>query len=371
MVFKTAEDDPMRQKISNIKMTKRVWDIVYDVLDSSLNSVLITDTQNRIMYMNSSFLKTFEVEDSSQFMNRDAADLFSEETFKSLRDISDFINTSGKETIHLVLKTGKGRSMLLETTVADVVDIDNRITGTMASFIDVTELFHLQGVLEDARKRIQELSLKLVTVEENQKKICAQELHDGVGSNLAAIKFAIESRKDLFKQEGSNSDEVTFEQLVSIVRQTIEEIQRICKHLRPQILENRGLITALNYLIEDLNAIYKNVEIDFSFDIDEEDIPEDLKIVIFRVAQEIINNGIQHAKAGKINLSLVNAGETIALSASDDGAGFDLAALKNSISSGKGLGIINIEERTRLFGGDMKIYSEKGKGTVVKAWWPR
>jgi signal transduction histidine kinase len=104
---------------------------------------------------------------------------------------------------------------------------------------------------------------------------------------------------------------------------------------------------------------------------DEHEVPGSLKILIFRILQEALNNVAKHSEADTVNLSLKKNKGKIELNIEDNGKGFDLDEVLHADSHERGLGLQSIRERTELFGGSIDINSKKGKGTSICANWPR
>lgn len=196
----------------------------------------------------------------------------------------------------------------------------------------------------------------------------AREIHDGLGSTLTAIKYALE-RKLGTPAQGSGSATIPLEQIIDMVRQAIGESQRISSSLRPSVLDDLGFIPALRSLSREWGKIYGNIHIDRQLEVREEDIPDPLKIVIYRIAQESLNNISKHSQARKVLFKLTRTGGRIELTIQDDGLGFDPAEIDLPKVCLSGMGLAGMRERADLSKGTLEIRSEKGKGTVVQAHW--
>ena len=223
--------------------------------------------------------------------------------------------------------------------------------------------------LRESESKLRTLSEKLLNAQENERKIVAREIHDGLGSTLTAIKYALEQRKGVSDQNLS-SGTIPLEQIIDMVRQAIGESQRISSSLRPSILDDLGLLPALRSLCREWGKIYGNIHIDRQLEISEDNIPDPLKIVIYRIAQESLNNISKHSGARNVLLRLTRTEESIELTIRDNGLGFDpdeVALPKVCLS---GMGLAGMRERADLSNGILEIRSEKGKGTVVRAHWP-
>ena len=222
--------------------------------------------------------------------------------------------------------------------------------------------------LRESQWKLRGLSEKLLNAQEDERKIVAREIHDGLGSTLTAIKYSLEQKLGA-RDRNETAGTIPLEQIIEMVREAIGESQRISSSLRPSVLD-LGLIPALRSLSREWGKIYGNIQIEKQLEVREDDIPEPLKIVIYRIAQESLNNISKHSRAGNVLLRLTRTGDRINLMISDDGVGFDQdenALPKVCLS---GMGLAGMRERADLSNGNLEIHSEKGKGTVVRAHWP-
>jgi len=112
------------------------------------------------------------------------------------------------------------------------------------------------------------------------------------------------------------------------------------------------------------------IRVDQEVTIEESEVPDSLKIVIYRVTQEAMNNVAKHSKADLVRLCLRKIDVRMGLVVEDNGEGFDLEKVLSLESRRRGLGLTNLRERTELSGGSFEIESVEGKGTIIRAWWP-
>lgn len=231
---------------------------------------------------------------------------------------------------------------------------------------DVTELRRAMDALGAARERLQRLSRRLLEVQEDERRHLARELHDDIGQGLTAIKINLESVSR--GREGA-SMETRVGEALEATRHTIERVRQLSINLRPLQLDDLGLVAALR---SHLDRQAKLGRLAPHFEIQEvpAKLTAEVEIACFRVAQEAINNIVRHARAGNIWLRLFVAGERLALSVRDDGAGFDVATAQRRAAVGESLGVISMEERVALAGGTLQIHSAPGQGTVVVASFP-
>jgi PAS domain S-box-containing protein len=223
--------------------------------------------------------------------------------------------------------------------------------------------------LEKANAELRQIPSRLISVQEEERKRLASELHDSIGQTLAALKLWVEM---VLRLRDEGNDSAAFDRLgqfVPILQRSIEETRNIYMGLRPPMLDNMGLLATLEWLRRENMRLYPDHHIELEAGIAEEKIPESLKASIFRVAQEALNNIAKHSKAEWVDISLSKNGGGIELVVSDDGVGMDLD-LTLRTSPAKSLGLTSMRERAELTGGSFSIESTPGEGATVRACWP-
>ncbi len=223
--------------------------------------------------------------------------------------------------------------------------------------------------LRESEQKLRHLSEKLLAAQENERKIVAQEIHDGLGSTLTTIRYALEQKLGASGGEGSIVT-IPLEEIIEMVKNAVEESRKISSSLRPSVLDDLGLLPALNSLTREWSKVYGGIRLDKRVDVREADIPERLKIVIYRIVQEALNNISKHSRAGNVLIELTRSDGGIDLRIEDDGSGFDVAHVTSSKTLSSGMGLEGMRERTELSRGTFELRSEKEKGTVVRAHWP-
>jgi PAS domain S-box-containing protein len=220
-----------------------------------------------------------------------------------------------------------------------------------------------------AEKSLRTLSSQLINAQESERKIVSQDLHDSIGGKLTGIKYSLEK---IISDLGNVSDslETSLKDVLSILQSTIEEAQRITKNLHPSILDDLGLFAAIRGICREFREVYSDIEITNNFEMDENEMPQSLKILIFRIVQEAFNNIAKHSGADTVKLNLTESKRMIALAIEDNGKGFDIQKVLQENRHERGLGLQTIRERTKLFNGSLDIQSKMGKGTTIRANWP-
>lgn len=225
------------------------------------------------------------------------------------------------------------------------------------------------AALRESEQKLRLLSAKILEAQENERKIIAQELHDSVGASLSAVRYGLEEKLHRMGKDNSPPEGISVEQIKSIVIDTIEEIHRISSNLRPSTLDDMGLLAAVRSVCRELQEVHKGIRIETRIDVREEEVPESLKIVIYRVLQEALNNVFKHSEADTVRVGLKESEGLLELSIEDNGRGF---AAEKRLSQGEkagGMGLLGMKERVELSDGSFRILSEEGKGTTLQAEW--
>jgi PAS domain S-box-containing protein len=245
---------------------------------------------------------------------------------------------------------------------ATLTDSKGNKIGQLMSVADIS-------ARKRAEKAMRALSSRLINAQEMERKTVSQDLHDSIGGKLTGIKYSLEKTiSDLENVPGSF--ETSLKDVLSVVQSTIEETQRITKHLHPSILDDLGLFAAIREICREFKGVYSDIQVTNNFEINEHEVPGSLKILIFRILQEALNNVAKHSGADTVTLSLKKTKRKIELTIEDNGKGFDLHEVLHGDSHERGLGLQSIRERTELFGGSIDIRSKRGNGTTIRADWP-
>jgi PAS domain S-box-containing protein len=232
------------------------------------------------------------------------------------------------------------------------------------------ELIEANKALYDSEKQLRLLSSRLLTAQEEERKRLARELHDSIGSSLSGIKFMVENALNGANMGESDRAAQSLEKLVPVVQSSIDEARRIYMGLRPSVLDDFGIVATIGWFYRQFQETYPTHYVEHEIAVEEEDIPDGLKIILFRIVQEAFNNIAKYSQAELVCLSLKKSGNTIELIIEDNGLGFDPddLCMKNGFESG--LGLSSMKERTELSGGAFILEACPGEGVTIKAVWP-
>ncbi len=220
-----------------------------------------------------------------------------------------------------------------------------------------------QEELAKANERLRCLSNRLMTVQEEERKQVALEVHDGFASSLSAIKYRLQNIPSELRKK-YNLDEVSTQ-----LEAAIMEARRIQISLRPPVIDDLGIAPALNWLCREFQENYPLINIEKKFFFQESEIPNSIKVPIFRITQEALNNIAWHSKANSVSLYLSKRTTSIDLVIQDNGEGFDLGRARPRANPQWGLGLSGMKERAALSRGSFHIQSASGKGTTIRVSW--
>jgi PAS domain S-box-containing protein len=218
----------------------------------------------------------------------------------------------------------------------------------------------LEERVEERTAEVRILSARLLEVQEEERTRIARDLHDGLGGLLTAIKYKFEAA------QGPED----LKEVVSLLQQAIVDCRKMQKSLRPSLLDDLGLLAALNWLTREFEKRTEGVRVEKQLEIEEDTIPQALKTVIFRITQEALNNISRHSRAERVELSLRNFKGTLEVVVRDNGQGFETETARAKTSTERGVGLAIMRERAEWSGGACSIVSGPDQGTIVRASWP-
>ncbi len=236
---------------------------------------------------------------------------------------------------------------------------------------DITKNKISEQKVKRAERELRELTAQLFKAEENVRKCIAQELHDCIGQQLSSIKYITEKIIDQTTLQHGGGENASLQQLISLVQNSIDDISRISMDLRPSTLDDLGILATISWFCREYQSIFPNIALTKEITIEEQDVNPDIRIHIFRIIQESLNNVARHSKASAVRISLTKKKDLIELSISDNGIGFNAAGNKLLLAKQRGFGLLSMKERTNYSGGTCTIRTAEGEGTTIVASWPR
>jgi PAS domain S-box-containing protein len=251
-----------------------------------------------------------------------------------------------------------------------VLDHSGNPIRMIGAMIDITASKKAYASVQEAYRRLQEMANELQTVESNERRRLSRELHDEVGQLLTALKFDLES----IKRKGIGKKKMTATQVTERLTRALHttdllftRLRQIVRTLRPPVLEELGLKTALESMAADVQSRSSLIcSVIVTGDSQPPGRASTRETAIYRIAQELLTNIIRHAQAMTASISLALTPDHWILTVKDDGIGFDSAVLPPDA----GVGLRGIRERVEILGGRINVTSKPGTGTSAVIWIP-
>ncbi len=244
----------------------------------------------------------------------------------------------------------------LHFTASPIRDNNGEIIGAIETLEDITERKNAE---ENLRYHLQEIT----RAQEEERKRIARELHDDTAQNLIALLHQLENLlndKTKLPVKEARALWSFYEQ----IRDILQEVRHFSRDLRPSILDDLGLLPALEWVTEELKNEYW-VEASLKVVGSERRLSPEAELLIFRIVQEALRNTAKHAQASKAEVKVEFGENKIMVTISDNGIGFELPENLGTLPYTGKLGLAGMQERVQLLGGSLKLKSELGKGTTV------
>lgn len=325
------------------------------MFESIMEGVIVCNSDRRIVQLNNAAIRLHGYQSQEELLGRSLLELVAEKGRAKM----------GKH-IERALERGCVRNREYVSLRKGGIEFDSEVSiaqlgnpGKAAGFIavarDITERKQLRETMHFYISQI-------TRAQEEERKRIARELHDDTVQSLASLALEIESVSR--HKDGLATDTIQqLGELADKARNIMKEVRRVSHKLRPDVLDQLGLLAALQLLTDELNA-GSNVNARIELIGFERRLKPEAELVLFRIAQETLHNIAKHSQATDAVVR-VEFSDTVKLSITDNGKGFELPKkLCNFAGKGK-LGLVGMHERARLLGGDFKVESNPGKGTTV------
>jgi PAS domain S-box-containing protein len=263
-----------------------------------------------------------------------------------------------------------GSFIWISENVRALRDMAGVLVGYEGTVENITERKLVEKQLHDTLDHVRMLSGRIATVQEEERTRIARELHDELGVGLTCLKIDLSRLQTMMSEGGgANVRKKVGDKIRSMIGQvdtTIVSVQRLVTELRPAILDDLGLVAAIEWQCQDFQ---KRTGIPCTCVTSANDIAmkPDRATTLFRICQEALTNVARHAQATAVTIKLESQSDCLELVVADNGVGISDA----EVSDRRSLGLLGMKERATLFGGDLTIQSRPGKGTTVTACLPR
>jgi PAS domain S-box-containing protein len=252
-----------------------------------------------------------------------------------------------------------GQYFWARLTVSPVKGTEGQPVYAIGMVEDITQAREAEKQLKESEQRLRHLASQLMTAQEDERRRISRELHDELGQSLLVLKLQARDIETTLspKQQGLRRE---CREMLANLDQLVDNVRRLSRDLSPMILEDLGLSAALQRLIQDFSKHYR---IEYWADESRIDdlFPAEVQVAIYRIFQECLTNIGKHSGASRLTVSIHKAADRVSFLIQDNGKGFDPAQRRQAL----GLGLAAMEERVRMAGGVLSIWSQEGTGTKI------
>ena len=206
------------------------------------------------------------------------------------------------------------------------------------------------------RGELQQLSARLVDAQETERRSISRELHDEVGQALGLLLMEVGRLSNQLANSDEKSREM-LEHIKTVAERVVQTVRNMALLLRPSMLDDLGLVPAVEWYARELSR-QAGIEVKVHAENVSEKLPDEVKVCVYRVIQEALNNAQRHAHAKNVLVELTQSSDATRVKITDDGSGFDAKRTR-------GMGVLGMEERVKRLGGTINIDSRPGAGTTI------
>jgi PAS domain S-box-containing protein len=276
------------------------------------------------------------------------------EAFPSLREHYATVLREGDARLDSVPCFRKDGGLVYLEIVSKLIVFNDR-PAVVIFFHDITERKQAIDALQKERQTL----WHLLQASDHERQLIAYEIHDGLAQYLAAAGMQLQTYAHLRDSDPLQAKKV-YEAATQLVSQSHFEARRLISGVRPPVLDEAGLETAIAHLVHD-ERVFKGLEIELHSEVQFDRLPAILENALYRIAQEALTNAWKHSQSKQVRVGLLQAGPKIRLEVQDWGIGFDPAV----VGSGH-FGLEGMRERVRLLGGMLEIHTAPGAGTRIQ-----
>lgn len=251
----------------------------------------------------------------------------------------------------------RGTHRWLETHVVPLRNQEGIVTALLGITRDIS-------VRKKAEETLRRLAKSIIEAQESERKRISRELHDSIGQMLSSVKFRLHDILEKTpRTTGAYRSELT--EVQSLLDQTLQEVRRISQNLRPSVLDDLGLDSAVRTLCDELQK-RTTMRVDLTLPERSERFPPEVELALFRIIQEALNNSERHSNASRLQVSILHQDSSVRVLIRDNGNGFDPAHASGHDGRPQGIGLDSIRERASAIGATVKINPRPGDGSEIE-----
>jgi PAS domain S-box-containing protein len=356
------EDGGTIVMIADITERKRIHELLETAVsewrttfDAISDAVCLLDPKGIIKRCNNAMIKMMG-KSFSEVINRTCWEVvYGVETMPERCPFASMLATHARQS-EVILRDNQW----LNISVDPLLDEMGSLIGGVHIASDITERMRADEELQSSREQLRNLTIYLESVREQERTNIAREIHDELAQALTALKMDLSWLYNKLQRDQIPLIEKT-RSMSGLIDDTIRTVKRISAELRPGVLDDLGLVAAIEWQAEEFQ---NRTGINCCVNVDPEDLTldQDRSTAIFRIFQETLTNIARHARATKVTVDLMNKTASLKLRVIDNGVGIS----EGQILDSKSFGLIGMRERVHLWGGRVIIKGNRGRGTTVE-----
>ena len=337
------------------------------VLDSAMDAIITIDERQHVVFFNTAAEAMFgcpQQDAVGAHLNWLIPDRFRGAHGEHVRGFGD-TPTSSRRMGGQRLVTGlrrNGEEFPIDASISQLSGPGGKFFTVILR--DVTARAQAEEALRRSREELRELGAAANQAREQEKSRLSRELHDELGQALTALQMDVAWFKQRMPQ-GEPALPAKLERMEALLNTTVAATRRIAADLRPLVLDDLGLLAAIEWLTESFTQ-RTGVDCEIKFSSKDLDISESQASAVFRTIQESLNNVAKHAHASRVELAIDQDDSQIKISVRDDGVGFTPQEARKPRS----FGLLGLRERASMLGGQASVITSPGKGTHIEVSFP-
>jgi two-component system sensor histidine kinase UhpB len=330
------------------------------LIENNADAIVIRDTNFNLIYASPAAKKILGLDIAGE-TRKDPRDTIHPEDQEKLLQVQQEVSLNPGKPIPVEFRrlNDNGEFVCIEGVVTNMT-YNEAVKGIVSNFRDISDRRRAENELKEANIALHNLSNHLQHIREEERIQIARDIHDELGQQLTGLKMdASWLNKKLVTEDKAIHDKLT--DMIKLIDEAVKSVRRISSDLRPSMLDDLGLVAALEWHSHETEIRY-GIPVKFHADCNDAEISVEKATSLFRIFQEALNNAIKHANAKSIISRLTKQDGRFILQINDDGVGMK----EDEVKSKKTLGLLGIQERVFILSGKYTMKSEPGKGTFLQ-----
>jgi PAS domain S-box-containing protein len=336
------------------------------LFETAPNAISVFDSHLRLQMTNERAAKLYGFDRANDLLDVDVLGFVAPEDRPRIKELFTRVQTTG--SLEMFESSGirkDGKPFQMETLATLLPNADNASPSILTVNTDITERKEAEKALKDSEEQLRALSAKIRSTREEEGTRIAREIHDELGGALTGLKWDLEGIDSRLAGDGNGSPPLPevrkrINSMTGLIESTIKTVRRISSELRPGVLDDLGLVAAIEWQGQQFQS-RTGLKFHFDTELDMAEVNREGATAVFRIFQEVLTNVLRHSQAQNIYVKLLDHDDVIELEVRDDGRGITERERRNTHS----LGLLGMKERALLVGGNVTIRGAQGRGTTV------